>query len=244
ARHAHHRRRPRDRPRAPPAPGDGRGHRRRGAGDSRRTGSPRDHDRGPPRGSSASRHGRRRAARRDHRRRDARREAGVNQYRRLLSYLRPYLWPQGVAAVAFMLAFSGIESSVPFLAKFTFDQVFTQHHDEALGWAVVGAVVVGLLRGGLTFVTGYLTDWIGGRVVADLRNQAIGHLQTLDVGFFNRQRAGQIVSRVMADVALVRSAVTDAVTSIFQDTTSLIGLIAVAFYMDWVLAILGLILFP
>ena len=52
----------------------------------------------------------------------------MKQYRRLLGYLRPYLWPRGVLAVVAMLGFSGVESSIPFLAKFTFDQVFTQQH--------------------------------------------------------------------------------------------------------------------
>ena len=38
------------------------------------------------------------------------------------------------------------------------------------------------------------------RVITDLRNQLTAHMQTLDLAFFNRQRAGQIVSRVTADV--------------------------------------------
>ena len=52
------------------------------------------------------------------------------------------------------------------------------------------------------------------------------------------------MSRVTADVTLVRSSVTDAVRSIFQDTTTLIGLVAVAFYMDWVLALVAMLVFP
>ncbi|MFN8543315.1 MAG: ABC transporter transmembrane domain-containing protein [Candidatus Binatia bacterium] len=168
----------------------------------------------------------------------------MSQYRRLLGYLRPYLWPRGAITVVCMLAFSGLESSVPFLAKFTFDQVFTQQHREALSLAVAGALLVGVVRGGLTFVTGYLTDWIGGRIVADMRHQLITHLQRMDLSYFNKQRAGQVVSRVLADVAIVRAAVTDAVTSLVQDTTTLIGLAAVAVYMDWVLALMALVLFP
>jgi subfamily B ATP-binding cassette protein MsbA len=57
-------------------------------------------------------------------------------------------------------------------------------------------------------------------------------------------RAGQIVSRVTADSMLVRTALTDAIKSIFKDTTTLIGLAAVAVYMDWVLAVLGCVLLP
>ena len=168
----------------------------------------------------------------------------MKQYRRLLGHLRPYLWPHGVLAVVAMLGFSGVESSIPFLAKFTFDQVFTQQHREALPLAVVGVLVLAVLRGGLDFASEYLTDWIGQRVVTDLRNELTSHMQRLDLAFFNRQRAGQIVSRVTTDVSLVRGTVTDALTSLFEDITRLIGLVAVAVYMDWVLALLAVVLFP
>jgi subfamily B ATP-binding cassette protein MsbA len=168
----------------------------------------------------------------------------MRHYRRLLGYLRPYVWPRGVVAVICMLAFSGVESSIPFLAKFTFDQVFTQKQLDALPWAVVGVLVLAVLRGGLDFSAKYMSDWVGQRVVTDLRNALTTHLQRLDLAFFNRQRAGQIVSRVTSDVALVRASVTDAVVSIFQDTTRLIGLTAVAVYMDWVLALGAVCLFP
>ncbi|TMA53616.1 MAG: ABC transporter ATP-binding protein [Deltaproteobacteria bacterium] len=168
----------------------------------------------------------------------------MKHYRRLLAYLRPYVWPHGAVAVACMLAFSATESAIPFLAKFTFDQVFTQHHSGALPFAVAFVLLAAVLRGGLDFGAGYLTDWIGQRVVTDLRNQLTAHLQRLDLAFFNRRRAGQIVSRVMADVTLVRATVTDALTSLFQDITRLLGLVAVAIYMDWVLALLAVCLFP
>jgi ATP-binding cassette, subfamily B, bacterial MsbA len=70
------------------------------------------------------------------------------------------------------------------------------------------------------------------------------HLQTLDLAFFNGQRAGQIVSRVTADVTLVRGSVTDAVRSLFQDSTTLLVLIVTAVYLDWFLALLAILLFP
>jgi len=168
----------------------------------------------------------------------------MSTYRRMLKYLRPYLWPQGVLAVAFMLAFSAIESSVPFLIRFTFDQVFAKQRPEHLRIAVVLALGLAVLRGVIGFFAGYLNDWIGQRVVTDVRNALTTHLQRLDLAFYNRNRAGQIVSRVMADVTLMRSSVTDAVRSVFQDTTSLIGLVSVAFYMDWVLALIAVVLFP
>ncbi len=168
----------------------------------------------------------------------------MKQYVRLLRYLRPYVWPYGVLAVASMLIFSALESAIPFIARYTFDQVFTQQHKEALPLAVIAVCLAGLLRGGFSFASGYFSDWIGQRIVTDLRNELTAHLQKLDVAFFNRHRAGQIVSRITADVALVRTTVTDALTSFFQDATRLIGLVGVAVYMDWVLALLSFLLFP
>jgi subfamily B ATP-binding cassette protein MsbA len=166
-------------------------------------------------------------------------------YRRLLGYLRPYVWPHGVAAVAFMLGFSAVEGSLPFLAKFFIDEVFsTERHPEVLPAAVIGVVGAAFLRGGFDFGASYLTDWIGGRVVADLRNQLTAHMQRLELAFYNRRRAGQIVSRVTADVALVRGLVTDAVTSIFEDVGRLVFLVGGAIFLDWILALVAVCLFP
>jgi len=167
----------------------------------------------------------------------------MNTYRRMLHYLRPYVWPHGILAVAFMLAFSSIESSVPFLIKFIIDNLSMQRPD-TLPLLAGLAFGLSMLRGIVGFVAGYLNDWIGQRVVTDMRNELTTHLQELDLAYFNRQRAGQIVSRVTADVTLVRSSVTDAVRSMFQDTTTLIGLVAGAFYMDWVLALVAVVVFP
>jgi ATP-binding cassette, subfamily B, bacterial MsbA len=169
----------------------------------------------------------------------------VRQYRRLLAYLRPYVWPRGVAAIGFMLGFSAVEGSLPFLAKFFIDRVFAAgRHPEALPLAVVGVITAAFLRGGFDFGASYLSDWVGGRVVADLRNELTAHMQRLDLAFYNRRRAGQIVSRVTADVTLVRGLVTDAVTSIFEDVARLVFLVGGAVFLDWLLALVAVCLFP
>jgi subfamily B ATP-binding cassette protein MsbA len=168
----------------------------------------------------------------------------VTKYLRLLAYLRPYVWPRAVMAVVLMLAFSGVEGLIPFVSRDVLNRILQDKELSSLRWVVPAVVTVAFVRGFLDFGAQYLTDWIGGRVVTDMRKQLTAHLQALDLAYFNRRRAGQIVSRVMADVALVRGTVTDAVTSIFQDMTRLIVLAGAAVYMDWVLALLALCLFP
>src|SRR5207244_2504504 len=88
-----------------------------------------------------------------------------------------YIGMPHVVAVVCMLSHSGVETSVPFIAKYTFDQVFNQQHPEALPLVVVLVLGAAFLRGGLDFVGGYLTDWVGQRVVTDLRNELTAHVQ-------------------------------------------------------------------
>ena len=168
----------------------------------------------------------------------------MKNYRRLLGYLRPYLWPHAFLAVVTMLVFSGVEGTFPFLAREVVNRLLVDMDEAALPFWVGLVFLVALVRGGLSFAGQYLTDWIGMRVVSDLRNQLTAHMQRLDLAFFNKRRAGQIVSRVLADVTLVRGAVTDAVTSLFQDLSRLVVLTGVAIYLDWVLALLAVVLFP
>jgi subfamily B ATP-binding cassette protein MsbA len=193
----------------------------------------------------------------------------VSYYRRLLSYLRPYIWPYEVLAILCMLGFSAVDTSLPFLVKVGFDYVLghvidagslrhmsqefsevvmspeqLQHLRVLLPFAGLTILATALLRGGFDFGASYLNDWIGQRVMTDLRNELTAHMQQLELAFFNRRRAGQIVSRVTADVAVVRGLVTDTISSIFMDGARLIGLVAMAVYCDWVLAIVAVCLFP
>jgi len=175
--------------------------------------------------------------------------AGFATYLRLLNYLRPYVWPRGVLTVVAMLAYSSVETSIPFALKFGADRVFgaglsDDQRGGALTLLALAVLTLAILRGLLSYVTSYLGGWIGMRVVTDMRNDLTSHLQAMDQAFFNRTRAGQITARVTADCVLVRAAVTDAVKSAFRDTTTLLGLVGAAFYLDWKLATLALVGFP
>ena len=64
----------------------------------------------------------------------------------------------------------------------------------------------------------YFTGWTGERILADLRNKLFRHLQRLSLGYFERNRAGVVISRLTNDVEALDQLVTDGVTSLFQNT--------------------------
>jgi ATP-binding cassette, subfamily B, bacterial MsbA len=164
--------------------------------------------------------------------------------RRLLTYLRPYMWPFFVGAMICMVLFSATSGAMPFLVRFVFDDVFTSKNTTALTVIPLAIIATFLVRGVLSFGSSYLTEYVGQRIVADLRLELNEHIQRLSLSFFNRHPTGTILSRVNSDVGLVRVALTEAVASVLKDSVSLVVLIAVAFWNDWVLALIAFVVFP
>jgi ATP-binding cassette subfamily B protein len=90
----------------------------------------------------------------------------------------------------------------------------------------------------------YLTGWVGERILADLRNTLFEHLQRLSLGFFERNRAGVIISRLTNDVEALDQLVTDGVSSLVQNTLTLVGTAILLFILDWRLALATLAVIP
>src|SRR5262245_22488211 len=97
--------------------------------------------------------------------------SGRELYRRLLTYLRPYWWPHFTLAVVCMLVFSSTNGVMPFLVRGIFDDIFTAKNMFALKLLPGVIIIVFLLRGLVGFGSTYLSEYVGQRIVADLRNQ-------------------------------------------------------------------------
>src|SRR5437667_9792188 len=132
----------------------------------------------------------------------------------------------------------------PFLSKYAIDDGIRRHNLGAL-WVIVAAfLLAGLANWGMSYVQTYLTGWVGERILADLRNKLFGHLQRLSLGFFERNRAGVIISRLPNDVEALDQLVTDGVTTLVQSTLTLVGTAILLFVLDWRLALATLAVIP
>jgi ATP-binding cassette subfamily B protein len=112
-------------------------------------------------------------------------------------------------------------------------------------WLVVGIFVAAALANwGMTYVETYMTGWVGERILADLRKQLFGHLQRLSLGFYERNRAGVLISRMTNDVEAIDQLVTDGVTTLAQSTLLLGGTAVILLVLDWQLALATLAVIP
>ena len=166
--------------------------------------------------------------------------------RRLATLARltaPYKRRTILSVFALLLA-TATALAPPFLSKYAVDYGIKEHDLAALSWIVAIFLLAGLANWGMSYLQTYLTGWVGERILADLRNKLFGHLQRLSLGFYERNRAGVIISRLTNDVEALDQLVTDGVTSLVQNTLTLVGTAILLFVLDWRLALATLAVIP
>jgi ABC-type multidrug transport system fused ATPase/permease subunit len=148
------------------------------------------------------------------------------------------------AAIFFLLLATAISLAPPYLAKLAIDHGIRRDNAGAL-WSIVALfVLAGIGTIATSSAQTYFTGWTGERILADLRNQLFRHLQRLSLGFFERNRAGVIISRLTNDVEALDQLVTDGVTSLVQNTLTLLGTAVILFFLDWRLALATMTILP
>jgi ABC-type multidrug transport system fused ATPase/permease subunit len=147
-------------------------------------------------------------------------------------------------AVASLLAATLTALAPPYLAKLALDDGIRDEDYRTVVIVVIVFVVAGVLNWVASAAQTYFTGWTGERILADLRNTLFRHLQRLSLGYFERNRAGVIISRLTNDIEALDQLVTDGVTSLFQNTLILGGTAVILFVLDWRLALATLAVFP
>jgi ATP-binding cassette subfamily B protein len=155
----------------------------------------------------------------------------------------PYKKQTALALIS-LLAATATALAPPYLAKLAIDDGIRQEDMQALTIIVALFAVAGVLSLVTSAAQTYYTGWTGERILADLRNVLFRHLQRLSLGFFERNRAGVIISRITNDVEALDQLVTDGVTTLVQSTLFLLGTSVILFFLDWRLALATLTVMP
>jgi ATP-binding cassette, subfamily B, bacterial len=151
---------------------------------------------------------------------------------------------QTALALFFLFAATATALAPPYLAKLAIDDGIRQEDLRVLTIVVALFVVAGVLNLATSAGQTYFTGWTGERILADLRNKLFRHLQRLSLGYYERNRAGVIISRLTNDVEALDQLVTDGVTTLVQSTLFLLGTSVILFLLDWRLALATLTVMP
>ncbi len=179
--------------------------------------------------------------------------------RRLLGYVRPYRWQVALATAAAVLH-SGMAVVGPYFNQILIDRYLAprqgaQAHNfldrylphkpnpgiEVIALLYIAALMLGFL---FDFAQTYIMQWVGQHSMFDLRRDLFGHLQRLQIAFFDQNPIGRMVTRVTNDVQALNDMIASALVAFFDDSFVLIFIVVILFHYDWRLALLTLCALP
>ena len=178
--------------------------------------------------------------------------------RRLVTWLKPYKLQVAISTVAILIKSSTIVAG-PYLVKVAVDTYMSATPNPHPSWlslhlSPVYATGISELAGlyllaltvtfFLELLQTYLMQWTGQKIMFDLRREIFRHIQTQDVGFFDRNPVGRLVTRVTSDVDALNEMFTSGVLDIFENVITLTYIVAIMVAMSWPLAIVTLLVIP
>ena len=164
-------------------------------------------------------------------------------YLRLLRYVRPYASVFAVAIVA-MVVVAASEPALPAMLKPLLDGTFVAKDERMIKWMPIIIVGIFLVRGVADYVSHYTVNWVGNRVVMDLRNAMFEKLLRLPARFYDSHPTGNLISKVTFDVQQVTTAATLVLTVIVKDGLAAVGLLAWMLWLNWKLSLFSLVMTP
>lgn len=167
----------------------------------------------------------------------------MSTFARFRPFLKPYLSRMALAGLLVM-AVAAINLALLRLAGILWDVITVQHDGGRMNELIALFLGLVVVQGLCAMGHSYLTASVSQHIVADFRRHLFAHLQTLSVGFFSRRRTGELLSRLMNDVTIIQSIVTETPIDAAKQLVTFVGGIAFLLAMNWRLCLLILVLLP
>ncbi|MBR2183175.1 MAG: lipid A export permease/ATP-binding protein MsbA [Acidaminococcaceae bacterium] len=167
----------------------------------------------------------------------------MDLYKRVLSYIKPYLHVLAAALVCTMLAAGG-NLYLPWIFRDMIDKVLNAKDYYMLNVISASIVVIFLLRGIFLYGQNYLMSWVGQHVIIDIRGEVFRKLQRLSMSFYDKNKTGTIMSYVTNDVNALQGAMVDNTIELVTESIILIGSVCAMVYLDWKLTLFTVLTFP
>ena len=181
--------------------------------------------------------------------------------KRFISYLLRSHWKALIVALVAVIVEGLADLLEPWPIKIVLDNVLASH--QLPGWlagfvnagfgpnklailnfAALSVVTIAVVGAIASYTENYLTTKVGQRVMLDLRQALYHHIQRLSFSFYDRNKTGDLISRVTSDVDAIQAFVASALLGILVDVLTLGGMLGVMFYLNWRFTLIALSVAP
>lgn len=178
-------------------------------------------------------------------RREARMSDSSTAMRRLVGYARPFLG-EFLVVVALVLVYIVTQVMQPWLVKIVIDQDLIVKHPQFRSILDIGLMYLGITVMGLVsnFTQNRKLQWIGQRIVRNIRNDLFTHIESLSVRFFDTHETGRLITNVSSDTNQVSQFFTSFLLSLIQDGATLLFVMGAMLLLDWKIALISFAVIP
>jgi subfamily B ATP-binding cassette protein MsbA len=123
------------------------------------------------------------------------------------------------------------------------NEVLVERNIRALHWIAGALVVVMFIKGVAAFIESYLMQYVSQSILRTIRTSCFDKLLELSLSYYEKQRTGQLMSRITSDVMILQNLLTS-FTSLIGDVIAFIGFCIYIFYLHWKLAVISIVIIP
>ncbi|MFW1708782.1 lipid A ABC transporter ATP-binding protein/permease MsbA [Vibrio parahaemolyticus] len=157
-------------------------------------------------------------------------------FKRLWQFIR--LYKSGLIVAVIALVINAISDTYMIsLLKPLLDEGFGNADSDFLRTLPLIIFVMMFIRGTSGFVSTYCLSWVSGNVVMLVRRMVFNHFMHMPVSYFDKEKTGNLLSRITYDSEQVSAATSQALVSIVREGASIIGLLVLMFYNSWQLSL-------
>ncbi|GGB68681.1 ABC transporter ATP-binding protein [Fictibacillus barbaricus] len=173
----------------------------------------------------------------------------MDSIKRYLTFVKPYKWQIFWTILIGLFKF-GIPLLTPLILKYVVDDIIQTSLPLAeklnkLYWLMGGAALIFIvLRPPIEYWRQYYAQWVGSKILYDIRDKMFDHIQRLSLRFYSNNKSGEIISRVIHDVEQTKTFVITGLMNVWLDMATIIIAIAIMFSMDFWLTIVALSMLP
>lgn len=170
-------------------------------------------------------------------------QKGLALYLRLLRHIRPY-WKMFAGALLAMAVTAAAEPAIPALFKPLLDGSFVKKDPDMIRLIPLVMIALFVVRGLADFAATYGMNWVGSRLVMDLRTAMFRKLVAMPTRFYDDSSTGTLIAHIVFNVTQVTQSATSAVTLLVRDTLAIAGLLAWLLWLNWKLTLIIIAIAP
>lgn len=149
-----------------------------------------------------------------------------------------------VVAVLCMIIVAVTTAANAWMMQPVLDDIFLKKDGDMLMIIPLVVLTIAVVKGIAVYGQSYIMKFVGQRIITDVQQELFKHLLKSDLSSFHDNRSGNLLSRFSNDITIMRRSVSNVLTGIAKETLTLIFLIGLMFYQNWIMALLAFTVFP